>query len=124
MVKPIIQIKIAESVAEKAYRLLKDIPENEWITDHFSDSSTRQCCAIGHYQRLKSSDPTNYTLQNCRDIFNNCDLRRTSARYLQSVGRTSTSIAEVNNNEVPEYNQPTTKGRVMAFLKDMIKAGY
>ena len=107
-----------ETVAQEALRLLSAVPKNKWITDVLTNEVDK-CCAIGHYTRLKSSNHNNYSPTNCSDWSIPSSLRVVSKLYLVDY-----TIATVNNRSVDKYQQKTPKGRVIACLKDMIKAGY
>jgi hypothetical protein len=110
--------------ASKAIELLKDIPEEDFITDRFTDKQGK-CCAIGHLQRLTSQNPTNYSQNNCSDRIEG-DIRIASNKYLTEAYNLSyESIASVNNeNTINGYNENTPKQRVLHLLEDMVKAGY
>lgn len=124
------QIKSKETVAQEALRLLKDIPSNEFLFGRYSDGH-RRCCSVGHYIRLKSLDPTNYSIENCNDSLNDnsplenpLELRLRSRHFLLSK-KESGDIASVNNcDKIFPYNEPEIKDRVIHLLEDMVEAGY
>lgn len=108
-------------IAEEALKLLSPIHYSKWMVYTFTNEKNK-CCAIGHYQRLKSSNPENYSFANCED-FMSSPLRNAFVE-----------IASVNNNLVPltcrgkdkEYIEKyskykTPKTRVIKYLKDQIK---
>lgn len=109
--------------AEEALELLKDIPKENWLTDVFTNGID-SCCAIGHLKRLTSKNIEDYSILNCTDrIYDVKDnihtIRKNSSRFLKGRG-----IATVNNRKTEGYYQDHPKDRVIALLKDMIKAGY
>jgi hypothetical protein len=104
-----------ETVAQEALRLLEKVSEEEFITDIFTDE-VNKCCAIGHIQRLKSSNTKDYNMDNCKDSHIS-SIRMES----EAFGK---SIAKVNNMKFRKYQQETPKERVIALLNDMIAAGY
>jgi len=112
-----------ETVAQEALRLLNAIPPSKWIKGDFSDDSSK-CCAIGHYTRLKSKKPNNYSRINCHDGFEG-KLRKSSSDFLKEVHDINNNIAGVNNEtSINGYTQKSVKARVIKCLKDMVKAGY
>lgn len=116
-----------KTVAQEAYELLKDIPAENWITRKFSDDEGR-CCLIGHYTRLKSGNPNDFSVNNCDDWNLSNDqriLRNATMKFLMEAHGILSDGAEVNNGpNVNGYTQPEIKDRCMALLEDMIKAGY
>ena len=114
-----------ETPAQEALRLLSSVPAEKYITHSFSDENN-QCCAIGHYIRLKSGDPNNYSTENCSDYFFNFSIREMSTNFIKhQYGIQGASIATVNNgNAVNGYSEPAIKDRVIHLLQDMVKAGY
>ncbi len=112
-----------ETVAQKALRLLSPIPHTQFISNDFTDGKNK-CCVIGHYMRLTSDNPNDYSFGNCSDGFES-DLRTESVKFLGSM---LIDISNVNNNlfsyQTHKYIQKRCKSRVIAFLKDMIKGGY
>lgn len=112
-----------ELTASKALELLKDIPEEDFITGSFTDEESK-CCAIGHLQRLTSPNPKDFSFSNCRDRFDS-PIRNLSLKYIKSTYRVYYDISVVNNEDtVNGYNENTPKKRVLHLLEDMIKAGY
>lgn len=112
----------AIKVIEKAIEVLGPIPANEWITGHFTNHHG-VCCVIGHFTRLTSDAPTNYSIENCRDIGidDTRDLRK-AYHYLHSSSIYSGfDIADINNGDNSEYQQDTPKERVMQALQDILE---
>lgn len=111
-----------ETKAQEAYRLLKDIPEDQWLTARFSNGIDK-CCGVGHLKRLKSKNPSDYSINNCCDllIFDDSNFRFHNECNLMYVDG---NLASINNGETLKYQQPTPKQRVMAFLEDAIRLGY
>lgn len=121
-----------EQVAQQALNLVKDIPEQNWITGDFTDEISK-CCLHGHLTRLTSNNPNDYKYSNCSDDGLNeshlSKLLRKNARAFMKEESIKSSIyiatsAGVNNGNVEHYNEPTPKQRSIALLNDMIKAGY
>ena len=48
-----------KTLAQEALELLSSVPAEDFIRGSFTNEIDK-CCAIGHYHRLKSNDPTNY----------------------------------------------------------------
>lgn len=111
-----------KTIAQEAYDLLKPIKSSDFIIGSFSDNVSK-CCAVGHLFRLQSDNPKNYHL-GLADFFNPLPIRKVSEEYLLSIGNNGYDIADINNEPLFEYQQETPKARVMALLKDIIKAGY
>ena len=116
-----------ETFAKKALRLLTQVPESEWITEEFSDGKAC-CCAIGHFTRLTSKNPADYSWQNCSDTsIRQEKLRRQSKKFLRKKNPNiipGANIANVNNGDLRQYPQPTPKSRTVALLADMVEAGF
>lgn len=113
--------------ASKIKEILEPIPADQWITDIFTDYEGK-CCAVGHFQRLTSSDPSDYSRENCKDDpwEDPSPVRVLTEKFLTEVhDRRIESIANVNNDPIINgYTEDDPKARVMHLLDDMIKAGY
>lgn len=124
-------METTKTVAQEAYEMLKDIPSEIWIKNIYTDGE--RCCVMGHYTRLKSDDPNDFTYNNCLDWISpeGRRLRDLSSDFFNKKDIWA-DISDVNNGacddftvEIRElYPQPTPKERSLAFLQDMIKAGY
>jgi len=120
-----------ETVAKKALRLLEPIPSENFIHGEFTNRKDK-CCVIGHYQRLISDDPSDYSRSNCADETADSPLRISSKEFLKKKLKVFDDISTVNNDYnifsyskiMKKYSQKNRKRRVIACLKDMIKAGY
>ncbi len=114
--------KIPETIAQKAYRLLKGVPDNKW-TDSFLNNG--KCCALGHYNRLTSGTPKKYEYSNCRYGEGTDYLTEETKDFLLKYHSLNSNIMCVNDeNTVNGYTQKKMKARVLSLLKDMTKAGY
>lgn len=89
----------AVKVLLEAHHLLSGVPEGDWIQDRFTDG-VGKCCAIGHYTRLNSTDPSDYSAFNCND-FGRGELRDAYGML------TGSDLAEVNNSARPENIKKT-----------------
>jgi len=105
----------AYDLAVEAKNLLDPIPENKWIADRYTDFESR-CCVIGHWTRLHSPDPTDYSQDNCSDFF------ESPLRHINEPFGIAENIVEVNNDDVwyEVENPGHPKARVMAFLDQII----
>lgn len=115
-----------ETVAQEALRLLAPIPAEAFIAGQFGNSEGK-CCAIGHYVRLKSKNPNDFTEDNCRDFGTEwVKLRVESGVFLKKVhSLQGYDLPDVNNDsDINGYTEPVIKDRVIHCLKDMVKAGY
>jgi hypothetical protein len=56
----------AREVVRKARTLLAGVPADKWISGFFTNSVS-VCCVIGHFTRLTSEDPEDYSQGNCED---------------------------------------------------------
>ncbi len=129
-------MKKKETICQEAHRLLKDIPENKWITGDYSNEN-HKCCAVGHYQRLKSKNTNDF------DIFtpgiNGRKLISATSNFCKKIGvrrmlgdqksdiidiNDGYSIHVGNKRSNSKYDAMTPKQRVLLFLKDCIQAGY
>lgn len=118
--------QFVETIAQKALRLLSEVPEEDFIMGRFTDEVSK-CCAIGHFVRLTSPNPTNFSFLNCSDNYSCSDkiLRTISESFLQRKNISDKNIATVNDStEINGYTEPGIKDRVIHLLKDMIEAGY
>ncbi len=84
----------AVKVLLKAHHLLSGVPEGDWIQELFTDG-VGKCCAIGHYTRLNSTNPSDYRMFNCNDLYEG--KLRNAYRVL-----TGFDLARVNNEARPE----------------------
>jgi len=110
------------SVLQRAKLLLSPVPGEQWCVGRFVKEEERQCCAIGHYVRLSSPNPTLYVTSNCSDRGDDEKraLRTASEEVTKQMGM-RVDIATINNIDTDYYPQPTPKERVMAFLDDAIE---
>lgn len=115
---------IKKTIAQEAKELLSAVPADDFLVYRFSDNKGK-CCVIGHWTRLRSSDPSNYDSDNCHDEYRS-PLRSISTKFLEEVHNiVGSNIATVNNgDDVNGYNEPEVKDRVLHLLDDMIAAGY
>ena len=112
-------------VLKQAKELFDPITEDEFITDKYTDQVSK-CCTVGHYKRLTSSNPQDYSSKNCIESYdemkaNGCQLRMASKIASYKMFGENYDIAWINNELVGIFNQPTPKQRVMAFLNESIK---
>ena len=114
-----------KTVAQVALELLSSVPADDFILDRFTNESNK-CCAIGHYQRLTSGDPKDYSFENCVDRNRGGGFRKMTAKFISNVHHIEkTDVSNVNDeNSVNGYNEPIIKDRVIHLLNDMVKAGY
>jgi len=124
-----------ETIAQEAYRLLKDVDENKWI-ETFMSNGCGLGCALGHYNRLKSENPSDFSETNMASRFSinmySNKLRETSNTFLsekytnisKDINKDYRDIANINNNKCEDYQESTPKERVLHLLTDMIEAGY
>lgn len=114
-----------ETICQHAYRLLKYVPAKNWIVDNFTDEKA-SCCAIGHYERLTSADPKDYSIRNCAEYHAVSPIRLpTESAIKKLTGVSYMDIAAINNSPtINGYTEPLIKARVLHFLRDAIKAGF
>ena len=112
-----------ETIAAKALRLLEQVPEDKWLLGMYTNRLDK-CCVLGHYKRLTSDNPNDYSEENC--IYKNGGLKDISILFLLSrMNGHFPDISWVNDGHASQlYPQPNAKTRSMALLKDMVKAGY
>lgn len=111
-----------ETVAQKAYRLLKDIPSNQWGIG-IVDSNNRTCCLLGHYQRM-TTNPDIYEYDFLEKGYRS-ELAVSGRNFLQKIHSIDHEVFSVNDStNVNGYIEPEIKDRCMHLLQDMIKAGY
>lgn len=116
-----------ETIAQEALTLLSAVPAERFQSDFFTDN-VGKCCVIGHYNRLKSLDPNDYSqrLSDWTEHSPGNALRNASAVYLsKNLHFVNIDISSVNNSEsINGYTEPEIKDRVIHLLEDMVKAGY
>ena len=106
-------------IFQDALNILSPIHHSKFLDGVFSDEKGK-CCVIGHYQRIKSNNPSDYSYNNCNDFDGtNNDLSelRKASKIFKEYG---SDIVKVNNDDNIYYNQKTCKSRVIAFLKDAL----
>lgn len=120
-----------KSVVQLALEVLEPIPEDQFCTGEYWDRETNQCCSLGHFNRLTSSNPGNYLHSNgnwrgSREV----ELRSLVSKFLTEKGNfddrgVTVSITTVNDRPlISEYKQKTPKKRVVKLLTDMVNQGY
>lgn len=110
-----------KTVAQKALDFLSNIPNDEFITDRYTNGVDK-CCALGHLSRQTSQDPKDYNYPNCYDEIEGFaySVREASEKFLVHQ-----DISTINNKQhIRPYIQPEPKDRVIHLLTDMIKNGY
>lgn len=109
-----------ETIAQKALRLLEPIPEDRFMKGEFTDNMN-SCCSVGHFNRLTSRNPEDYSNNNCFMSTDGMSLYKASATYLNIL---IAPIVQVNDGYISKYSEDTPKARVIHLLQDMIEAGY
>jgi hypothetical protein len=104
---------------EKAIELLTPLKRSEFIPRHFTNCKDK-CCVAGHLIRLTSEDPTDYSPDNCSTGYS-VELQKLLWYTGKSDCTGYSSLVDANNGNHSRYLQKTCKGRVMAFLRDIIK---
>lgn len=79
------------------------IPEERWCEAAFWDRVTGQCCALGLLGKRNFSN-----------------IPRAASRLQKLLGCALSEIAAINDGEHPDYQQPTPKQRVLAYLEDVL----
>lgn len=111
----------------QALEMLKDIPEEQYLTFGYTDGVNR-CCFVGHLVRLTSPDPTDYSEGNCWPAYRHFSKDAYEAAlphvkevvdFIEQFSKNG-NFEEVNNKYHPNYKQDTIKERVEAFLTDLI----
>ena len=112
--------------ASTALELLNRVPQEDFITIHFTNH-VDSCCTTGHLMRLTSGDPDNYNLNAWPESsWKNCSRLREASQTFLEMGsfRPGIDIATVNNDRIGPYTEDNPKCRVMHLLRDMVKASY
>ena len=113
-----------ETIAQEAKRLLEPIPEEQWTDEHGYSDGVSKCCALGHWNRLHSSNPNNYNTINCANGNADNQMADIGDAFFNDPLFGYYKIAEVNDGVDDRYPQSTPKQRIMALLDDMIAAGF
>lgn len=115
------------TVAKRALELIQGVNPEDFIEEVFTDKISK-CCVIGHYCRLTSENPSDFSIDNCtRDGFGSwgrTDLQKAAKSFLKVRELPVDKIEEINNDATEEYPEATIKERVVHFLSDMVAAGY
>lgn len=116
-----------QTICQKALAILEAIPSNKIITSYFVDSldSTRGC-ASGHILGVVSDEMYPLTPSSSSSEANSFDteLRRVTTGYLRLKNPNGWgSYVSINNHATKDYPQDNPKDRVIALLKDCVKAG-
>lgn len=114
--------------AIEAKALLEPIHEGLWIKGQMTDHGVR-FCAVAHLFRLKTG------VKDFDDMFGSnhpellTRLRINGAKEevdafvrTYKFGLNVFDLSAVNDGLIPEYQQPTIKERVLAYLNDRIKS--
>jgi hypothetical protein len=109
-----------KTIAQEALELLEPIPAKEWIEGNYEEDG--QSCALGWYAKKKYPKG----LKNGESFYDaSLPLRVASEQFILNKYKLYRDIADVNNDtNTNNYKQKTIKNRVIALLKDMVKAGY
>jgi len=115
------------TIAQQALEMLNTLTPDELITHKYTNKVDK-CCIMGHWLRIHSDDPKDYSIENCcRERYNMSTLRGVSVQYFINVfkipGRYY-DISTINNQPTKYYPQDTPYERVKALLTDMVAAGY
>ncbi len=103
--------------SKNALYLLSHIPAEELISGTWSDGKSKYC-AIGHYERLTSTQPNDYSHFNCMDSEES--LADVSRVFFQEKYAAPLSIVTINDAPHTLYPQPAIKDRVLTCLTDMV----
>jgi len=120
------------ALIQKTLDQVNGIPSEQIITSHFSNGVDK-CCVVGHLVRLASENPSDYSVENCRDFHWNGGLNTSKMlpirglvakfvdpRYPNPIDPGAQCISYVNNGMSSKYEQATPKERVVAVLEDML----
>ena len=110
--------------AAEALKMVEGIPAEQFIAGMDTDG-VEKCCFLGHYSRVTSDNPNDYSSANCEGG-RYSKICEASQLYLQKEHCMKyTSIADINDgNKYYPYTEMKIKDRLIHFLTDMIKAGY
>ena len=112
----------AYEICKEAIQLLTPIKAVYWIPFKFTNTLDK-CCVIGHWTRLKSQDPDDFSENNCVDY--GYGGLRTAYKVLSDSY--CADIAEINNSEdwagkcgIP-WQARTPRARALAALRFAVK---
>jgi len=115
-----------ETTATISLNLIKDIPEEEFISGRYYNNSSpimsNKFCVLGHINRLKYGFTENGTIFSGSKF--ETKLRKDSKEFMEKVHHKIDEIANVNDRPTNEYPQKEIKNRVIALLTDMINRGF
>jgi len=110
---------------KRALQLLEGVPEEKFTTGAYTRQIEEKCCSLGHFSRLTSINPNNFSYSNCSrpDIINR--FADKTYKFIVEKYKERANLASVNDDKgVNGYIEETPKKRVIHLLKDMIAAGY
>ncbi len=93
------------------------LSEKEIVSGIFSNGVDK-CCIVGHFERLHSENPNDYSTKNCWDL----DGKKTSPLRAWA-NKYHYDIASINNNYYQHtgFLQPTRKKRLLAMCDEIEK---
>jgi hypothetical protein len=121
-----------QTMAQIALQLLSPIPSENFISGKFTNEIDK-CCIIGHWTRLTSKNPNDYSSTNCIDVLipKKEKRKRNLRKHLEpilgdiSLINNYTGFSSKDDVDSPlTFNQQTPKDRSIAALKYAIKKGY
>lgn len=105
-------------LAEKAYDILKDVPQHNWIEHSFTNGKDK-CCAISHLNRYEYKEhDKDYSFKTCMPHHND-----TKISHIIRNSDLGTTIMNANDNWGESYTQygSNPKDRVINFLEEYIR---
>ncbi len=123
---------------------LSKIPADKFLNNGDFTDGVNRCSAIGHLQRINNGKPNVYSIFNCSDMDEykgTNPIRIASSEFLAKAypgafslycdsytvgmpGNINLDIAVIEHFKFGDYQQQTSKERVLALLTDMMEAGY
>ena len=118
-----------ETIAQKAKRLLSPIPKENWTDKHGYTDNISRCCFLGHWNRLNSGYPEDYSDRNCAFSVHTDEITKPIGEYIKKVVPErymgTYTVAAINDTDVVNgYTEDNPKDRCMHLLDDLIAAGY
>lgn len=111
------------TLCQKALSILESIPSDKFITSFLVSSFDRTVgCASGHFMgRIDGLDRPSCGSKEANRI--DRELRDITSKYLDRDDILRAGYVSVNNRPTGIYTQSNPKDRVIALLKDCVKAG-
>lgn len=115
------------TITQKALSLLETVPAEAFMTGEFTDGRNK-CDAFGHFNRLISKNPNDYSYVNCEGMFGatekeSNEFLEATRKYFKMIGSNRKTIVDFNDS-LTRYNPEAIKIEILRLLNAMIEKGF